>query len=243
MKYLNALAAGALLVLVSTSASAISVLAQTSQGSYASNTLGGAAWLSFNSMFTSSHSLTRTADFSNLAQLQSYGAVWVDQELGNTLSSAEISSLTSYISSGHKAVLIGENYAWDSWNTSLLGVVGGSFTGDCSWAFGTPSVSHMLTAGIASVQNACGSLIGSAGSPTILFSNDMAALYKIGSGEALVILDSNWNAENYMTPDNKVFAQNVIDWLGTSGSVPEPSIIALMLAGLTAGAMARRRRN
>lgn len=243
MKHLATLAAAAVLALGSTGASAASVLAQTSQGGYTRNTLGGQDWDAFTGMFTASHTLTRTADFSNLNLLQAHDAVWVDQELGNALDGAEIASLTSYISSGHKAVLIGENYAWNTWNDSLMGVAGGGYSGDCSWDFGTPIVSHMLTAGVGSAQNVCGSQIASSvGSPTILFSNNMAALYKVGAGEALVILDSNWNDDTYMTTDNRVFAQNVIDWLGVS-PVPEPSTYALMLAGLVAvGSIARRRR-
>ena len=200
------------------SASAVSVLAQTPQGSYTTNVLGGSAWDTFTATLTAQHALTRTADFSSLSQLQSYAAVWVDQELGNSLDAAEISALQSYIGSGHKAVLIGENYAWSAWNPSIMSVVGGSYVGDCSWAFGTPSVAHALTAGITSVQSACGSTIGAAGAPQVLFSNGMAALYKVGSGEALVILDSNGNDDVYSNVDNPVFPENV------AGSYEETSL-------------------
>lgn len=243
VKYLKAVATIAL-ALASASASAAAVLARTSNTpSYA---LGGAKWTEFTGIFTSQHTLSRTADISNLTQLQSYDAVWVDQNLWSELASSEISALTNYISSGHKAVLIGENYSWDSWNNSLMSVVGGDYTGACSWGVGAPSVSHSLTAGISSVTNVCGSMISSStGSPTVLFSNNMAALYTVGSGEALVILDCNWNDDDYSTLGNKMFEKNIVDWLGTTNPahVPEPSTYALILVGIAAGSFVRRSRS
>lgn len=221
-------------------AQAASVLAQTSQGSYMSNTLGGPAWSTFTATLQARHSLTRTGSFDDLSQLLGHDAVWVDQELGNTLSSTEVSTLQRYVAAGHKAVLIGENDAWQGWNASLMAVVGGSRTDACDWSFGSPSVVHALTAGIASVQNACGSMVDATAGATVLFSNGMAALYKIGNGEALVILDSNWNDNTWSgSAQNLVFAQNVVDWIGAP--VPEPAAAALMLLGLGAVSAAARR--
>ena len=97
-------------------AQAVNVANQTPQGEYTSNVLGGTTWTTFTAMFDAVHTRSALPDFTSLA---GYDAVWVDQELGNALSDAEVASLAAFVGSGHKAVLIGENYAWEAWNASL----------------------------------------------------------------------------------------------------------------------------
>ena len=241
MKFALSLLAAATLAAV-TPAHAVSVVHQTGQGSYTTNVFGGSQWTVFTAMFDAAHSRSAVGSFAD-PSVPGYDAAWGDQELGNTLSGAEVSALMGFIGSGHKAVLVGENYSWAGWNTSLMAVVSGTHTDDCSWSVGSPLVSGLLTGGVASVQNTCGSTLGSGGGAQILFSNAMAALYKVGAGEALVIMDSNWNDNTYMVNyDNRRFAENVIAWLGAP--IPEPGTYALMLAGLGAlGIAARRRRS
>ena len=240
MKLLARFAVAAALTSVAAAASAASVLAQTPQGSYTTNVLGGSAWSNFTSQMEASHTVTRTADFSSLTELMAYDAAWVDQELSGSLSAAEIASLQSYIGAGHRAVLIGENSGWPAWNASVMDVVGGAVTPGCSFDVGAPTVTNALTAGINTVQNICGSMVQPTGGAQILFSNSMAALYQVGAGQALVIMDSNWNDNSYIgNQNNALFAQNVIAWLQP---VPEPQTYALMLAGLASLAALRRRR-
>lgn len=234
-------AIGAAVLAISAPAHAVSVAHQTAQGGYTTNVFGGSEWTGFTAMFDATHTRTAIADFSSAAVLAGFDAVWVDQELGNTLSGAEVANLNGYVAAGHKAVLIGENSSWAAWNASLMSVVGGSHTDDCDWGFGGPLMGGVLTSGIASVQNICGSKVGAGGGAQLLFGNDMAALYAVGLGQALVILDSNWNDNTYMSSvDNEKFAGNVITWLATP--VPEPSTWLLMALGLGAvGVFARKR--
>lgn len=236
-------------ILVAQLGQAALIYTQTPQGGYSDNVLGGSQWSTFTGMVTAQHTYTEGADFSSIVNLQAHDAVWVDQENGNTLGGGEIASLNRYTAGGGRLVLIGENSGWNSWNTSLMSIVGGSFVGTCSSAAGAPLVSNSLTAGITTVENVCGSTIGAAGSPTILFDNNFAALFSVGSGEVLVILDSNWNDNRYIgLSDNAVFAQNVVTWLGEgSGGVeptptPTPATLALFGLGLAGLGWSRRKK-
>lgn len=237
---LRTLAAAGLLACC-TIATAGTVLAQTPQGGYTSNVLDGVAWGDFSARMHAKHAVSRAPDFSNLAELLAYDAVWVDQELGDALAPAEVSALQSYIAAGHKAVLIGENDSWAGWNASLMAVVGGVHANGCDWSFGAPLLANALTAGVGSVQNVCGSWLFPSSGAQVLFGNGMAALYQIGAGQALVIMDSNWNDDLYRSSvDNTKFAQNVVDWLAP---VPEPETYALLLGGLGLLAWRARRRS
>lgn len=233
---------GAAALTAAVPAHAVSVVHQTPQGGYTTNVFGGSAWTAFTAMFDAAHTRSAVADFTD-PSVAGHAAAWVNQEHGNALSGAEVTALVSYVGSGHKAVLIGENFSWPAWNESLMAVVGGSRTDACDWSTGTPLIGGLLTSGIGTVQNICGSVLGSSGGAQLLFSNGMAALYKIGSGEALVIMDSNWNDNFYLSEyDNRRFAENVITWLGVP--VPEPQTYALMLAGIAAlGWVTRRRKS
>lgn len=219
---------------VSFHASAANIYTQTPNGGYPSNVLGGSAWSTFTAEMNSQHTITYGTDFSNLANIQSYDAAFVNQQLDNGLTSSEATTLHQFISSGHRAVFIGENDSWPSWNGSIMNVVGGGFNGACNWDVGSPSSGNSIVSGVASVQNICGSTLASTGNPDMLFSNGFAAIYRIGSGEALVISDSNWNDDSYISRENNaVFAHNVVTWIGSPPAVvPVPAAAWLLGSGL-----------
>lgn len=235
-------------LLVAVQSHADLILTQTPQGSYQGNSLFGSSWSNYTTAMQAAHTLTQTANFENMAQLNAHDAVFVNQELFGHLSALEIANLNAYISSGHKAVLIGENSSWNPWNSDLMTVVGGgSFTSGCDWTAGTPTTSHILTTGITAVNPACGDPINGSANATILFNNGMAGLYNVGAGEALVILESNWIDNSYSTPGNIQFGNNIIAWLGQdlapdTAAVPEPGTLALFGLGLGGLAAAMRRK-
>lgn len=219
---------------VSFHASAANIYTQTPNGTYPSNSLGGSAWSIFTADMNSQHTITYGADFSNLANIQSYNAVFVNQQLDTSLTGSEVATLHQFISSGHRAVFIGENDSWPNWNGSIMNLVGGGLNSACNWDTGSPTSGNSIVSGVASVQNICGSTLTSAGNPDMLFSNGLAAIYRIGSGEALVILDSNWNDDSYISnANNAIFAHNVVTWIGASPAVvPVPAAAWLLGSGL-----------
>ncbi len=121
-----------LLFLLPTVTFAAGIYTQTPQGGSQNTsqqwTLFGSQWDIFTGMMTDTHTITQGSDFSNPSTLSSYDAVWVDQEQYNTLEASEVTTLQGFISGGKKAVFVGENNSWNSWNTSILSVVGGGYT-------------------------------------------------------------------------------------------------------------------
>lgn len=241
-KGLLASSVAAACALAATSTTAATIQTQTIQGGYTANQYGGSSWTTFTGMMDAAHSVSTSASFDTIGAVD---ALWVDQELYGALSGTEISSITSFVSGGKKAVIIGENSSWASWNDSVMSITGGSYTSECNFTTGTATSAHSLTAGVNEVQNVCGSTVTSGGAADILFSNGLAALYQVGGGEVLVILDSNWNDNNYITGyQNQVFAQNVVDWLGdpvATTPVPLPAGLPLMLSGMALFGLMRRR--
>jgi hypothetical protein len=91
-----------------------------------------------------------TPTLDDLSLLLSFDSPWVDQRgVAGRLSALEIRNLTSYISTGRRVVMIGENQAWEAWNMDILAAVGGDPIHGTS-AVGTtaPIGSQFLTAGV-----------------------------------------------------------------------------------------------
>ncbi|MBS0449107.1 MAG: PEP-CTERM sorting domain-containing protein [Proteobacteria bacterium] len=162
-----------------------------------------------------------------------YDAVMLDQRwTGGTLSADEMTNLSSFIATGKKLFMVGENSAWTTWDTQILSLVGGTFTGEASGP-AAALVANQITAGVPSINlNAAGTSIG--GTP--LYAPGFAALWT-GGQSVLTVLDVNvFDQSN----GNLQFENNVASWLVSS--VPEPGTYALLAAGLGVIAWAARRR-
>lgn len=189
-----------------------------------------------------SHTLASTALFNNAAQLSSYDALWVNDQFG-AMDSTQTSTITNFISAGHKAVFITDNGSWAGWNNSLEAMLGASITDTCAGANGSALVANGLTAGVPTLfGSSCNSIINPTANAQILFSNKMAAVYQVGLGEALLISSVDI-VGNSLYSQNAQFAQNIVAWLDipVTRNVPEPGTLALMGLGVLGLAYSRKK--
>jgi hypothetical protein len=160
-----------------------------------------------------------------------YAALWVD--LGGNdaaLSSAELTTISSFISAGKRVALIGENDDWGGWSAQILGVVGGSYGGEAGGDFETSAIlSHALSAGVAAVRTEqCGLAVGG----TSLFETSFATLW--GSAlNVLTVLDTDVFDDGMIgSASNYIFAQNVAEWLHGGGTTDPCSDVTCVDDGL-----------
>ncbi|SEL93466.1 VPLPA-CTERM protein sorting domain-containing protein [Syntrophus gentianae] len=168
--------------------------------------------------------VTVVSNFSNLSQMMTYDALWLDQRwTSGSLAATEVSNIASFIATGRKVVMIGENSSWTSWNNQILGIVGGTFAGESS-ATAYPIVFNSLTNGISSIDLPTAGL---ANGGTALFDQNFATLW---GSNVLTLLDVNVLDNSY---GNAQFETNVANWVADSGPVvPIPAAVWLLGSGL-----------
>jgi len=205
---------------------------------------GYSGWTNFTSAINSStgNGVTVVSNYNNLAQMLASDALFLDQRwTSGSLSATELSNLATFIATGKKVVLMGENSGWTSWDNQILGLVGGAYAGDGNGGANT-IYSHALTSGVSSVNLPVSGLSTVTGG-TALFDQNWATLWGTNQN-VLTLLDINVMSNAFWNnADNAQFAQNVADWLGTpSASVPEAgSTVALLGLALVGFAALRRR--
>jgi hypothetical protein len=175
--------------------------------------------------------ITVANNLENSLQVMSYDSIWVDlRGQSDALSTAEYINLQTYINSGHRVVLIGENNTnWLTWNTSLLGMVGGTPNGSAGYNTSTARLTtNELTTNVDQVLT---DFVGIAsGNGTQLFQTGFATLWG-PYNNVLTILDidifTNGDIDRY---NDLQFAQNVAHWVATP--VPIPGAVWLLGTGL-----------
>jgi len=167
---------------------------------------------------------------SDTAGLLGYDRLWLDQRGAfiGSLTAQEISDIGAFVATGRRAVLIGENNDWTNWNNQILGIVGGSYSGnDTSDVINTITASP-ITAGVNSIYTIVdGIAVG--GLP--LFDQNVATLWGT-SQNVLSILSVNIMDDDYIVNnDNVTFSANTAEWLAGT-PIPEPGSITLLITGL-----------
>jgi len=234
MKFIKlALTASALVISTSINASSI-LVAHGFSGAEPDNGYGGNSWVNMtNALDAAGSSVDVAEDFSDLSQMLNYDALWLStRRSSNVLSEIEINNITSFIATGRRVVLNGENgYWWGDWNDSILATVGGSsirYESDTHRQ--NTVVSNSLTDGVNAIQLGTG---GIAIGGTALFESNSITLWG-ESNNVVSMLDVNLCADNYWDyVDNAQFCGNLASWTASSVSaVPVPAAVWLFGSGL-----------
>jgi hypothetical protein len=227
--------------------------------------VGGYSWKGTTSSLTATFGthMGSTSTLSDLSQMLTFDALWVDQRYKAAPSAGELANLAAFAATGRRVVVIGENATWGPWNAAVLGALGGAegpgqsqswyqmnghTTPGCLDGAASTALAHALTAGVAKVNMSCG---GYALGGTSLFDYGVATLWG-ASQNVLVILDANVLDDRFVTKyDGRTFQRNVVDWIAAPNTqlsvvaTPEPATLGLFAAGLLAvgATTVKRRRN
>jgi len=242
------LLAGMTLALAAAVASGIAAPAQAAilvdqSSPYAGYYVGaGGDWSSFTASLAAQPGGYTLGSVANAAQVAAADAIVVVHRNpflpGASLSADEIANLTGFLASGKRVILIGEGNFWDDWNDSILAFASGGAAAHGAVVSGTttPAVANDLTDGVTSLlMQGVGTAVG--GNGTALFGTNFATLW---GDNLLTVLDGQVFTQ-FGAP---AFRDNVAAWLDQSAatSVPAPGALPLLLAGIAALGVVRRRK-
>ena len=175
-----------------------------------------------------------TDKFEDYSLMLQYDAIWLEtRSLTDTLSSAEFTNISNYIAAGHKVVMRGEAWAWNTWNNSILSVVGGTAEDKAANQSVHSVVDNNFTLGASELYLNSG---GIATGGKALYDVNFATLW---GDNVLTILDMNVTGDGDDAA-HTAFTENVVYWLADaelpprpdpSTPIPEPSTMALLGLG------------
>ena len=190
---------------------------------------GNSDWTQMTGFLQSAFGISNITVASDTTGLLGYDRLWLDQRwVTGSLTAQEISDIGAFVATGRRTVLIGENDDWSNWSNQILGIVGGSYSGnDTSDVINTITASP-ITAGVNSIYTIVdGIAVG--GLP--LFDQNVATLWGT-SQNVLSILSVNIMDDTYIVNnDNVTFSANTAEWLAGT-PIPEPGSITLLITGL-----------
>jgi hypothetical protein len=205
-----------------------------------------------NNAFGGAANVTLTPDLTNAAQVNSHTAIVVELRNGtDILSPVEKINMANFLASGRRVFMIGENQGWQTWDQSLLDVVGGTYVGQSpsqgpdgdvtNYHVPLANLNHPLLDGVLSEDNEAEVFMfhGSVASGgTALFEWAPIAMLWGDQLNALTYFSNNefYSSELSQHPGNLNLTQNIAEWL----AVPEPASMSILAFGGLA--VLRRRR-
>ncbi|OPY75226.1 MAG: hypothetical protein A4E63_00454 [Syntrophorhabdus sp. PtaU1.Bin050] len=186
------------------------------------------------------------SDFSNLSQMLTYDALWLDprKAITGSLTDTEINNIKSFIATGRRVVMIGDNgydgINWTNWDNQILGIVGGTFVSGSAYYGNTiPVASNSLTDGVSYVKLMASGL---ANGGTPLFDQNFATLW---GSNVLTILDVNALSDDVWGEGGwegmYQFQTNIANWVANSSYSNEQPVASIKSYTLEEGAKAEGR--
>lgn len=256
MRILTRICAFALVLLAPAVAEAQGGLLVRSTGAGQGYGLSGySAFTSTVDMAFSSSSVTVAASFESLASMSLFDALLLN--IGSALTAGEIANIQAYSQGGGRVALLGGYHpTWNVWMPAIAQASGNiTMNGAISPGFAVPVGASPLTSGVTSMTDTDSfGYFGIGAGATSLFVHGGAPAYTVmalggPSSNVLVTGSSTFLLDaNFYTADNEIFASNIAEWLADSESslpvtaTPEPASALLVLTGLLAFGVVRRRR-
>jgi hypothetical protein len=194
--------------------------------------------------------ITTTLEISDLSQVLSADALWLENRTGTAaLSSQELSNLSDFVASGKRVVVFSENNTFNWLDAIVEEITGDDFSfadfnnfSSFSGVAATSSAND-LTENVGSVQVAGSGVFVDTGEA--LFDPNVAALFG-NMSNVLIILDNNIFSDTFIDDqDNRQFAENVVAWANAETNIapiPISSPLFLLAAGIIGLTSVRRRK-
>jgi hypothetical protein len=200
------------------------------QNPYLGYGYGAGSWNTFdgyiNAAFGPGNVTVDANPLTNLAYMEQFDSLMVVPENpGQALTPTETANIAAYIGTGRRVFLMGENSAWASWDNSVLGAVGGSYSGTDTSDVLIRVVVNQITMDQALLDTlADGIAVGG----TSLYNENVLTMW---SDNAVSLLSVNV-VDDINGVNNQGFEKDIALWLAASAPVPEPGTLLMLGTGV-----------